>query len=285
MARARTFLGRHWRGQLPLPLAVFAVLLALHGLAVWLVSLWNPHLVGSIAATIMALLGLGLWQVVGTFRTLDRSIAARRNMAMITAGYGAIGLVMVSTVVQGVDLVLANGPPPLVSAAAANGVALSEDGRVLVVEGDITLRGFTALEKALADHPGIQTVRLRSDGGNISAARGMVRLIEATGLETQVSGRCFSACTLVFMAGEPRVLLPGGALGFHRYWMSPYDRSGAGVFINLAEEQDKDRAFFRRRGVSGAFLSRIFQADADAIWQPGREELLRAGVLTSASSR
>ena len=188
MARARTFLGRHWRGQLPLPLAVFAVLLALHGLAVWLVSLWNPHLVGSIAATIMALLGLGLWQVVGTFRTLDRSIAARRNMAMITAGYGAIGLVMVSTVVQGVDLVLANGPPPLVSAAAANGVALSEDGRVLAVEGDITLRGFTALEKALADHPGIQTVRLRSDGGNISAARGMVRLIEATGLETQVSG-------------------------------------------------------------------------------------------------
>ena len=50
--------------------------------------------------------------------------------------------------------------------------------------------------------------------------------------EARAVGTCASACTLVFLAGNPRQLAPEGQLGFHRASTGTYNP----VFEELANQ-------------------------------------------------
>lgn len=154
---------------------------------------------------------------------------------------------------------------------------ISPDGTILKFDGAITF-GLTRTAGQLLDaNPQVSTVHLTGDGGHIYEARGFARLIRDRGLATVAHGDCRSACTMLFIAGAPRSLAPDARLGFHQYAL---ESDGKFSSVDLKQEQEKDRAFFRRQGVSEAFLTRMYDQPSTGLWYPSREELRAAGLLT-----
>lgn len=83
------------------------------------------------------------------------------------------------------------------------------------------------------------------------------------------------------MAGTNRTLGPHGQLGFHSYAKeSSYETLSGLQFIDLAEQETKDRVFFSSRGLTTDFLARVFQTSSQELWRPTRQELLLGGAIT-----
>lgn len=154
---------------------------------------------------------------------------------------------------------------------------LSDDGETLLFDGSIHY-GITAhLSQVLAETPSVRHLRLRSPGGLVAEARGMVRLITEYQLTTSVFDTCQSTCTLAFVAGQERTLEPGARLGFHSYLQTSQMMA---IFMDSNQEQEKDMAIFRDQGVDEAFLVRITETPYSDMWFPTNEALLEAGILT-----
>lgn len=279
MNRVAGFIADHWNGRLPLRLSVLVPLIAGHILLIILLTVVSVSGLVLIICAVMALLVVLIWQIVGTFRATDQSITGARGL-MPAVSYGAMVLILGSNMVQIIGLIIPDWQGSRFQEKRQHALSVSADGTAFLLQGDITLRVFTALEDMIAAQPDINRMILRSNGGNIYAARGMARLVETAGLQTSVDGVCFSACTLVFVAGSPRELPAGAKLGFHGYAVGTYANLGNVVFHDAAEEQEHDRAYYRSRGISEAFLSRIYDADHQELWQPTRDELDKAGVFT-----
>ncbi len=271
---------RHWRGEFPVLSGVIFLLFGLHVLAFRAASLVPADRLVVLAGLAVALTGLLVWQVVGVFRAIDRLIWHGGAPGWVFAGYLAIAVVLVSASYQLVDLGLPARSAPRLAPESLDAAGVSALGDTILLEGEITLAGYAALERLLQRRAGLRRVEMRSQGGNIPAARGMARLIETAGLDTRAAGDCFSACTLVFMAGARRSMAPGAALGFHGYRLIGDEYLGRGGYLDLGEEEARDRAFFRRRGVARDFVAKVHRTGSDRIWRPGRELLRAAGVLT-----
>lgn len=93
-------------------------------------------------------------------------------------------------------------------------------GDKLIVRGPVERDFYDALKKALQENPGIKTVVLGSDGGNVVGAIRAGFMIRERGLDTEVSDHCLSACPLVFMGGvNRRMWTTASRLGFHQVSM------------------------------------------------------------------
>jgi hypothetical protein len=107
------------------------------------------------------------------------------------------------------------------------------------------------LERFLNAMAGVRTVRLNSNGGRILEAHRMSDLITSRNLATFVARDCLSACTIVFLGGKERFMLPTVRLGFHQpafRGMTASDRRAA-----IATEQQRLHQPVRiERGVRGA---------------------------------
>jgi hypothetical protein len=95
-------------------------------------------------------------------------------------------------------------------------------------------------------------------------------------LDTLAIGACSSACTLVFAAGGQRSAAPGTRLGFHRYRL---DALNLHPFVDIEAEQRTDIEYFASRGVTQAFLARVFSRPSAEMWFPSLDELADANVL------
>ncbi|QDC11019.1 hypothetical protein FHY55_18060 [Oceanicola sp. D3] len=272
-----SFLKQHWRGALPLWLAL-AGPVACSALLLWAVN----RVLADWPLPALALVDapLAIWAVVGAFRTADRALREGGGFVAGFAAYAGAGAVLLAV---GTTLVARKTPvrsftSETVPARLAVARLPEEAGR-LRLEGEMTLAQFNALRERLA-RGGVVAIDLDSPGGNIFAARGMARLIEEAGLATHAQVRCFSACTLVFAAGAARSVGQEGALGFHRYVLLDSSSYGAVRHVDAAAEEAKDRAFLARRGVARAFLERAYQTPPETLWHPSRAEMREAGLLT-----
>lgn len=152
---------------------------------------------------------------------------------------------------------------------------------VPVVDGIATLQGeidyalFNGLVETLAANPDITRLHLSSRGGLVPAARAMARQVGLHRMEVEAHGLCASACVLIFMAGERRLLAADGELGFHRW----HDKGMAQLFGQPDPEQ-RDKDWLLARGLDADFVTRIFDTPHDTLWRPTRDELRDAGVLT-----
>ena len=278
MIRVGGIISDHWRGAVSPRFALVGPLIGVHlCMALLLGSLQG---VGGLLAGLLLLLQLGVlvWQIVGTFRMADRTLQETGSVHVAALSYAAILGVAVSTLFQVIDLAAAG--PTVVAEQIAPQVPVSAEGDMIRLNGEITLRTVAAIERMIATGHGYRVLILTSNGGNVHAARGIARLVDEAGWQTVVEGRCFSACTLVFVAGSHRVLAPGASLGFHRYKAGVFEVKGQGLYGSAGEEQQRDRAYFEQRGVAADFLERIYEAEHSAIWRPSRQDLLAAGVLS-----
>ncbi|MGI9493575.1 MAG: hypothetical protein ACR2QF_14355, partial [Geminicoccaceae bacterium] len=223
--------------------------------------------------------------VVGLVRACNRHLKQSSDSAIVTGAQLAIaasvivGLVTVTTTIQSILGATSKTGPLSVedgtsTANPAYRIELLAEHSLVRLDGEFA-NGLThELKQLIIKRPGIRGIILNSDGGRIFEARGVAKVILERQLATYVYDMCQSACTTAFIAGSPRRLGEQGRLGFHRYRLrSVYP------FIDVAEEQEKDRAFYRAQGIEPDLLARIFETPPDTMWYPTREELLSAKVI------
>lgn len=286
----KAYICKHWHGRHSLLQAVglnvvvlnALVALVLHQLIAWyrdsgeVPRTWLIVLLSLVCTLVLA------WQVVGAFRCATRSI---RRYGSSGAYYGVLAVMLVSVAfIYGSLATLSAGfidyrqeavdaytpPKPKFE------LTLSTTER-LVFEGDIDRGATLALRSAAKKLPSGAVLILNSSGGLIVEARGMAKVVEEYGLYTRVTQRCYSACTLVFIAGFERSLGKRGELGFHQY--DVYAQSPL-PWIEPEKEQQKDRALFQQKQVAKWFLDKADSTPHQSIWVPLREELVSAGVVS-----
>jgi len=180
-----------------------------------------------------------------------------------------------------------------------DGTRLIFDGSVARANGDDEIDHPDAreLRTFLFEHPEIEVLELNAKGGIVTAALDMAAVLVDYKIDTIVTGRCISACTLVFLAGANRTLEKGARLGFHSARWSRQDikeyyekaRESRGwvdefafaswVYEESSRDFNKHLEFMTSRGVDVQFVIREAYVNNDDIWYPSREELLRYRIL------
>src|SRR5262249_49149676 len=131
------------------------------------------------------------------------------------------------------------------------------------------------LEKLLDTYSDVRTLHLDSVGGRIGEGKKLNALIRARALDTYVEGKCLSACTLAFVAGQQRILRKGGSLGFHR-----------GAFPGSQAKDlgsDVERGIYSAAGLTKAFVDKALATANSDMWRPTEAELVSAKVVTKVT--
>ncbi|MFN5048469.1 RDD family protein [Roseateles sp.] len=283
------YLIRHWRGQLSLVQAFWInnILLALPlgaalgALMSWISLKGEALQAGSIAVLLAwpVLIVVQVWCIVGAWRAASRYlregghalwtwltrlvllISAAQILVSALAGFGP----QMDEYWQ-----LARGRDPIGQAQ----ISLSDDGRTLRLNGPIGMGDATRVQTLLAGRrEPLRLVELQSPGGRVHEAERMVQLVRQAGADTRVVGGCESACTLVFLAGDKRQLMPGAQLGFHRASSNTFNP----VFDEMANRELA--ATYRRMGLPEGFIERTLRTPAHSMWYPRHEELLRESLI------
>ena len=223
---------------------------------------------------------IGVWQLVGAVRKTHSVQTNSSDTMLVWCGWATIFAAASVTLFQAVDLLTITAPTReeiLMANYEKPSLQISNDGTTAYIQGNLDYESNTGLLNAIADHPGLHTVSLESDGGLVFAARALARNILQHKLNTRVEKICSSSCTLVFAAGQKRSLGPTGKIGFHQYALLTKFHTNT---LDIEEELRRDRRFFIDRGFTAPFVTRIFSAPPDQMWYPTRQELLSGNVVT-----
>ncbi len=265
----------HWRGQYDLFLTLLLIVLGLRIGVGWLqpgipVGLLIPWL-GSSAVLLV-------WQVVGALRAGDNHLKVRGDMMLYWCTIIAVVVAVVLAGMQTLDGLSRVNPPIEKQQPTVAMLPLADDGKTVYLSGDLGWDLRRSFLKTLDHSPDVKTVQLQSNGGLVFVGRALALAITDRGLNTRTEGTCYSACTIVFMAGVQRTLGKQGVLGFHQYAIDSLDKT---PLVSIGGEQHADRLAFARQGVSEDFLRRVFDAGHSDMWFVGAAELHGTGVLTT----
>lgn len=290
--RRRGYLARHWRGELSLPqsywlnnvLGSAAALGAMVGLGAGLGKLGLDY--GVAAYWVLAwatMIAVVVWQGVGVWRSARRRIAegggrgwARAAQAMVVIG-----------ILQFLSQLATMGVPSIRAGFAfarwldENGswtIRAMRDGAELELSGGIG-HGFAAdVARALGENPNARLVHVNlSAGGLVEEAKKAGASIRARGADTFTSSACQSACTLVFLGGEERLLKPGARLGFHVESVPGV----TGIWARRAG--DEQVTHLVSLGVTPEFARRVAKTPQEDMWFPTESELLEGRVITAVT--
>jgi hypothetical protein len=287
---SRNYFLRHWRGELSLPVTYWlnGTLGGLAtGIAIGLLAYFTYRqgeaqplvwLLSMIATWLIAALFL-LWQGVGIWRS---AIRYRRGGKYFWGGAAQAAIVLGA--LQFVFGLASVGVPQLagiyeiVTGDARVGphqFYILANGQTLEFYGGITFGVADEFERFLGAMGNVRTVRLYSNGGRILEAQKISDIIRRRNLATFVARDCLSACTIVFLGGTRRFMLPTARLGFHQpafRGMTISDRN-----VAIANEE----ARLQRLGLSRAFAVKANEAPPNSMWFPDNDELLREHVITA----
>jgi hypothetical protein len=286
----RGYFARHWHGEMSLVraywvnnlLVAMPLAMALTGLMSWISAKGESLQVSAIALLLVLplLLGLDVWCIVGAWRSANNYLRENGSrlwgyLARITLALGALQL-LVSVLFGllpslGGYWQMARGIDPIGHAK----FSLSPDGRSLRLDGTIGM-GDAGRMRALLDSEaarGLRRIELVSPGGRLHEAELMAAALKPRGHEVRVVGDCASACTVVFLAGQPRQLTPGARLGFHRATTGTYNP----VFEELANQQLA--ATYRDLGLPQPLIDRTLDTPSRSMWFAPREDLLAHALI------
>lgn len=287
-----SYLRAHWSGDLSLTLSFWINLVALRAALLLLAPLTHPPLLDAPGITAVASIvfiaiahgGIFAWQFVGTVRACDRYQKTEGTVLPVYGVYFGIAIAALFTLSSAFTAIQTSFVTPKETSlgfddarerAARYTLRLSDNGAVLYLDGSFE-RGITeALGRTLVESGDVRKIVLTSAGGNLYEGRGVGNVIASHGLDTHVAHACLSACTRAFIAGRTRTVTPEARLGFHGYRL---DADRQVPFADVEAEQNRDRAFFRTRGVEESFLAHMFSAVQPDIWIPSTDILLESGI-------
>lgn len=289
------YFGAHWRGEHGLArsywlnnvLVATPLVMLLTGLMSWISVKGDSLQVSAIVvlAGFPLLMAINVWCLVGAWRSATTYL--RENGSMLWGWLARISMALGTLQLAASVLFgflpslgeywqMARGIDPIGQAT----FTLSADGRSLRLEGVIgmgdgeRLRGLLASEAA----QGLKRVELVSPGGRVREAERMATALKHHRQEARAVGTCASACTLVFLAGNPRHLAPEGQLGFHRASTGTYNP----VFEELANQQLAKT--YRELGLPQTMIDKTLRTPSRGMWFVPREEL-QAHALIAPSPR
>lgn len=277
----------HWRGEQSLAqsywinnmLLVYPLMAALTGLMSWISVKGEALQMGSIAVLIAWPLTLvfSVWCVVGCWRAAGTYIDENGSLlwaflARLSMFLGAVQLI-VSAVAFAAEAdeywQMARGIDPIGQAE----LTLSSDRRTLQLNGPIGLGDATRVGELLTSAPTVRQFELASPGGRVAEAERIVELVRERNAHTRAVGDCESACTLVFLAGQQRQLMPGAQLGFHRASSGTYNRA----FDEIANQQLAET--YRRMKLPEEFIQQTLRTPSHSMWYPKSEDLVRHALI------
>lgn len=287
--QSNNYFARHWRGELSLPKSywvngvVFGLIV---GVAVVSVGfgvnrsgeaqpvVWFATLIGT--WVVIAL--FTMWQTVGVWRSATRYKAAGNRfwggLAKTVTVLGVINLAYNCLFVGTAQLA---GIWEIIDGDARVGphqFKVLANGQMLEFSGGITFGVANELNGFLQAMGNVRTVKLNSLGGRILEAQRMSDLIHAKGLNTFVEKDCMSACTIVFLGGQQRAVMPAARIGFHQ----PAFRGMTAASRRAAIATEMAR--LQRFGLSRQFAERANTATPSGMWFPDKDELVREKVVT-----
>ncbi len=272
--RARNPLIAHWRGSHSL---VFTLLVGLVGLRLLLGMVQTVVPPTMLDFWVVSSIAVLLWQVVGTMRAADRFVRVTGSVSGLCFAYFMMLVTAVLTFTQTADALSSKHAPPASNVLIRTLPVLSRDG-IMRVDGNLDWELYGAFEHTLKRYPNIQSIRLGSAGGYVFVARAMAEKILERNLDTHIATHCYSACAVAFLAGDRRTMADTAELGFHQYKL---ESGRQPEVINVADELEKDRQFFSRRGLSDEFVQQVFTAAHSDLWIPDSDMLRKSGAISN----
>lgn len=282
-----SYLGRHWRGELPLSRAYFLNTVALNfvlGIVFLILAALGPELPLGTQPPLawgfwLTTFLLQIWQSVGIVRS-----ALRRLDQKISPfpSWLALGAVAVMTW-KGASILFTVTIPQLEDASnvwrgdpnlPASVVKVLPGGKEIEFAGAIRLGSAGELERFFRLNPSVKVLHLSTLGGREREALAMAEVVRSRGLTTYVGRYCASAGIIVFLSGKERVVRDGARLGFHSA------RAG-GVPPAIANRLQMK--ILEDAGVTSAFIQRVIDTPATELWQPPLNELQEQGIVTRLS--
>ncbi|WP_416759460.1 RDD family protein [Roseateles sp. So40a] len=285
------YIASHWRGEQSLAqsfwinhvLLTWPVAAGVQGLVAWLATK-SDGLQGVAIALLIAwplLILVEIWSAVGTWRAVRGYVEA--GGSHLISGLARLSLLLsflqiAFSLFLGVFSEfpelwkLARGIDPIGNVK----LSVSADGRTLQFNGPIGAGDARRLGTLLESSPAVKLMEVASPGGRVTEAERMVELIRKRGVGMRAVGNCESACTLVFLAGSKRQLMPGAQLGFHRAssgTMNP-------AFDEIAN-QELARTY-RRMQLPEDFIEKTLSTPARRMWYPSPEDLVRHSLIQPA---
>lgn len=290
--RGRSYIARHWRGELTLATSFFvngvlvniAFNLAIFALTSFIDAIQIPIGIPiAMGAIWLIVICVAIWQFVGIWRSAGKH-STRGGLAF----WGVVARIMVILgVFQTISLVVASGVPQMrefidIARGDANigphTIRILNNGSEVELAGGITI-GLTAeIEQVLAAHPDVRTIHLNSNGGRVVEAERLRDLIARLGLDTFVASECLSACTIAFLGGTRRFLDPHAKLGFHSgNWPGMFEGERDARLQAVTDDAVE-------RGVTEDFAEKAFLSAPQEFWFPSTTELVDAGFVTELSN-
>jgi hypothetical protein len=290
----RSYIRRHWQGELPLGqtywvntvLLSFLLQVPWYGLYENYLDTWitaSPRIVGAFVVIYwVLLLVITIWQYVGLWRS------ARSHIAKTKRSFWArtTQIIVVIGVIASINIFIGTAWPQIKEFSqivfgfgdyGGFTVRVIRQGKEIEVIGGMAFGLTEEVKRQLDANPEVRVIHLNSIGGRIAEARVLRQLIQTRNLITYSSRGCQSACASAFMGGQIRILNRNVRLGFHQ-------PSFAGLTpAQIENEIEGERKYFLSRGVDKAFVQKAFSTPNKEMWTPSPEELLRARVITQIS--
>lgn len=287
------YFARHWRGEMSLVRSywvnniVVAMPLAflLTGLMTWISVKGDSLQVSAIVLLVGVplLMSLDVWCIVGAWRAATNYLRDGGSglwgwLARVTLVLGtlqlALSIVLGFLPSLGEYWSMARGVDPLGQAK----FTVSADGRSMRLDGVIGMGDGERMRQLLASEAAkdIKRVELASPGGRVREAERMAAAMKAGGHASRAVGTCASACTLVFLAGQPRHMTGTGELGFHRASTGTYNP----VFEELANQQLAKT--YTELGLPQPMIDKTLSTPSRSMWFVPREELISYALIAPA---
>lgn len=284
------YIARHWRGELSLPISYWinsflgniAIALGVYAIINWadLKDNFLPE-IGLLASILIwtTTIVICLWMWVGVWRS---ATVYRHNH--INSSWGGVAKFMVIiAAIKFLASFVQTGIPQIseyykIYAGDAEvgkyAFRVLRNGQELEFSGGITFGAAKEFERFVDAMGAIKMVTLNSRGGRLSEAERIGNLIRQRNLNTYVSNRCLSACTIIFLSGRERLIAKDAALGFHQP-----------DFPGMTDEDRRNTIAIEKRrlqelGVSASFAHKANLAPPKSMWYPTQSELVSAGVVT-----
>lgn len=296
--RRNNFIARYWRGEYSLGISYwwfgFVGNIAVTVLTAGTVIIfrtdsgYDPRAIfSSFVCVWLVIVVFIIWQVTGVWRSANRLIARRQAVGK-RAGWATVAkVVVVFGLLSSLSTFFTSGWPQLVETSRmaflddpdipAYSIRVMRNGTEAEITGGFKYGLTDDFSKILRASRQIKVVHLDSVGGRVGEAIRLNSVLKTQGVDTYVSNRCYSACTIAFAAGRNRFIRKGAVLGFH----APAFPGLTTSELQSASLDQKD--LFIKAGFNRKFVDKALSTPSSDMWKPSADLMAAADVITGMS--